>query len=294
MSDGYMQGNPDNSVAVPFSDDEAEAHSDNDLEDKAGASSEENITRKQRRQERIQRLIDEGKQSKEEVTNLRGELGTLKTELARLQGYVVAQPRPGNDNAKDPYEQRLDQVYEKQSQAYNAAQAEIKAGTFTADRQQYYERIAREVESEKTRIHTERVVDSRAASSRGQTAQQIWEQKYPEVYQSPKAYQYAKATWERRQAIGEQPTNAMLDEVMNETMTTFKLGARPAPSASDKARMSGIPSAGSSGGQRSTGVTMTPELKRMAEAAHPGLSQADAWKKWVNTTGKRLREKKVI
>ncbi len=297
MSDGYMQGDHDKSVAVPFSDDEAEAKNDSDLEeDKPGASSEESINRKQRRQERLQRLLDEGKQSKEEVANLRGELGTLKTELARLQGYVSAQPRPGNDNAKDPYEQRLDAVYDKQTQAYNAAQAELKAGTFTPERQAYYEKIAREVESEKTRIHTERVVDSRAGSNRAQQAQQIWEQKYPEVYQNDRAYRYAQATWEQRKALGDAPTTALVDEVMTDAMTRFKLGGKPAPSASDRARMSGIPSAGSggSGGGRAAPVSMTPELKRMAEAAHPDLPQAEAWKKWVNTTGKRLRDKKVI
>lgn len=299
MASDFMQGDHDKSVAVPFSDDETEAQNDNALDDdKPDATPEERITRRQKRQERLNRLITEGKQSKEELARIREEQAATRAELERLKGYVSAQPaqRPSNDTGKDPYEARLDAVYEKQSQAYNAAQAEIKAGSFTPERQQYYERIAREVESEKTRIHTERVVDARSQSSRAEQAQEVWRQKYPEVYSNQRAYQYAEGTWRRKLAAlnpGEAPTAAMVDEIMSETMTQFKLGPKPAPTASDRARMSGIPSAGSGGG-KPAGVVLSNEMRRMAIAAHPDVSEADAIKKWVNTTGKRLREKKVI
>jgi hypothetical protein len=58
--------------------------------------------------------------------------------------------------------------------------------------------------------------------------------------------------------------------------------------------MSGMASSGGGGGGRDTGITMTPEFKRMAIAAYSELPEAEAIKKWVNTTGKRLREKKII
>ncbi len=295
----FMMGDHDKSVAVPFSDDEAANDTKPEElldDDSPSASPEERITRKQKRQERIKRLLDEGKQNKEEVERLKAESAATRGELERLKGYVAAQPqRQQNDNGKDPYEQRLDQVYEKQSEAYNAAQAEIKAGSFTPERQKYYERVAREIESAKTNIHTERLIEQRTAASRTEQAQQVWVQKYPEVYNNPRAFQYAQASWQRKLALGEQPSNDTVDEIMNETMTTFRLGKKAAPSASERSRMSGIPSAGSGGGGGKGGIVMTdPKLRRMAIAAYSHLPEEEAIKAWVNKTGKRLREKKIL
>ncbi len=295
----FMMGDHDKSVAVPFSDDEAANDTKPEElldDDSPSASPEERITRKQKRQERIKRLLDEGKQNKEEVERLKAESAATRGELERLKGYVAAQPqRQQNDNGKDPYEQRLDQVYEKQSEAYNAAQAEIKAGSFTPERQKYYERVAREIESAKSSIHTERLIEQRTAASRTEQAQQVWVQKYPEVYNNPRAFQYAQASWQRKLALGEQPSNDTVDEIMNETMTTFRLGKKAAPSASERSRMSGIPSAGSGGGGGKGGIVMTdPKLRRMAIAAYSHLPEEEAIKAWVNKTGKRLREKKIL
>lgn len=298
MSNDYMQGDKDNAVAVPFSDDEAASNQGADLDDDDSptASPEERLTRKQRRQERLNGLLREGKQSKEELAQLRSEAAKTREELAQLRGYVAAQPqaRPANDDGKNPYERRLDAVYARQSEAYNSAQAHIKAGTFTDELQRHYEQIAREIESDKTRIHTEEVVDRKAQSMRGEQAQQVWVQKYPDVYNNTNAFNYAQGRFQQRKALGEAVTNDMVDEIMNETLTTFKLGKKSAPSANERARMSGLPSSGSGGGGRSSGIVMNPAFKRMAHAAHPDLSEAEAEKKWVNGPGKKLRDKKVI
>lgn len=296
----FMQGDHDKSVAVPFTDDEAANDTKPDElldEPSPNATPEERITWKQKRQDRIKRILDDGKENKAEVERLKAESAATKAELERLKGYVAAQPqqRPQNDGGKDPYEQRLDQVYEKQSEAYNSAQAEIKAGTFTPERQKYYEKVAREIETAKTSIHTERLIEQRAAANRTEQAQQVWVQKYPEVYNNPRAFQYAQASWQRRLALGENPSNDTVDEIMNETMTTFRLGKKAPPSASERSRMSGIPSAGSGGGGNKTGIVMDdPKLRRMAVAAYSHLPEAEAVKAWVNKTGKRLREKKIL
>lgn len=295
----FMMGNSDSAVAVPFSDDETAVKDTDELleDDSPSASPEERISRATKRKERITRLLQDGKQAAAEAKALREEQAALRAELQQLKGFVAAQPtqRAPATPEKDPYEAELDKIYERQNEAYLAAQAEIKAGNFDAKRQQHYEAIARSIESEKTRIHTERVVERRAQSMRAEQAQQVWVQKYPDVYNDPKAYQFAEATFRRRQAVGERITNETVDEIMNEAMTTFKLGPKRAPSASEKSRMSGMPSSGSGGGgARDTGVTMTPELRRMAVAAYSDLPEPEAIKKWVNSTGKRLREKKVI
>lgn len=305
MSGDFMQGNADNAISVPFSDDETEQKPEallEDDDDKPAASPEERITRKQKRQERIKRLLDEGKKNGEEVRSLRDELAALKAETARLQGFVAAQAQRPSEPAKDgkdEFERELDAVYERQTAAYNAAQAEIKAGTFDDKRAKYYEQVAREVETEKTRIHTRRELARQEPARRAEQGQQRWVNQYPEVYRDPQAYQYAEATFNRRKALlppGAPVTEEMIHEAMRETMTQFKLGPKQQPSASEKQRMSGLPSSGSGGGSgnSSSGITLTPELRRMAVAAYGDLPEAEAIKKWTNSVGKRLREKKVL
>lgn len=302
MSD-YMQGDHDKSVAVvPFSDDDAATEKPDELleEDKADASPEERIQRKARRNERISNILREGKKNAEENRALREEQEALKLQLAEIRGQLTAtaRQRPSNDNAKDPYEERLDAVYAKQREAFAAAQAEIKSDQWTPEREKYYERIAREVETEKIRINNERLHESSRHAARAEQAQQVWVQKFPEVYANERAYRFAEASFRRKQALlepGQTPTNEMVEEVMNEAITQFRLGPKKAPTASERSRLSGVPSSGTGGGGApSGGVQMTPLLRNMATAAYSDLPEAEAVKKWAQNEGKRLREKKIL
>ena len=302
MSDSFMRGNEDNATAVPFSDDEVAAKKEEkaeefEEEDAPTDTPEVRASRRQRRTERITRMLNDGKQSAARVKELEERDQKRERELAELRGMVAgvaSQRQPAND--VDPYEQQLAQVYAQQSEAYNAAQAEIKAGTFTPERQQHWEAVAKNIESAKMRIHTERAIRNHIPQQRAESAQQVWVQKYPEVYQNPKAFQYAKATWERRLALGEATTNALVDEVMEEARTQFKLGGKPAPTASEKNRLSAMPSAGGGGSSRSSGPpVMNAQLRAMALARYGSeMSEEEAVKKWQAGVGKRLREKKVI
>jgi len=295
-----MQGDPDRqSSAIPFSDDDKESAEKDDAFDElpATASPEERLTRQRKKDERTKRLLDEGRKNGEEVKTLREKQSTLERELAELRARVNQPPPPAPPaDGKDPYEAALDAVYEKQGHAYQAAQAEIKAGTWTEERQRYYEKVARDIEAEKTKIHIQAGIARDAQNRRAESAQQVWVNRYPEVYGNQRAYQYAEATFRRRQAMGDAVTNELVDEVMREAMTTFKLGPKTAPTASEKSRLSGVSAGGNSGSSSrgADGITLTPELRRMAIAAYSDLSEADAIKKWVNGSGKRLREKKVL
>lgn len=294
----YFQGDPDkNSVVVPFSDDEAV--SDDQLitdDDKPTDSPEERKTRKERRQARLQSKLQEGAKAKEELEAERKEKAELRERLARLEGAVSAQrqPRQSADDGKDEFTRELDEIYELQQNAYKAAQAEVKAGTFDEKRQRYYEDIARDIEQRKTTVHTRRVLAQTEGQRQQSQAQQVWVQKYPDVYRNQNAFQYAQAKAQQRLALGEQITPQVVDEIMGETMATFKIGAKPAPTQSDRAKLSGMPASGGGGGGRSAGITLTPELRRMAVAAYDHLPEEEAIKAWTNKTGKRLREKKVV
>jgi hypothetical protein len=297
----YFEGNPDkNSVVVPFSDDETV--SDSELiteEERPSASEEERKTRKEKRQARLQSKLQEGAKAKEELEAERKEKAELRERLARLEGAVSAgQQRQAQRPAdgKDDFTRELDAIYEQQQNAYKAAQAEVKSGTFDDKRQRYYEDIARDIEARKTEVHTRRVLSQTEGQRQQNQAQQVWVQKYPDVYRNNNAFQYAQGRAQQRLALGEQITPQVVDEIMTETMTTFKMGPRPAPSQSDRAKLSGMPASGGGGGggPGGGGITLTPELRRMAVAAYDHLPEAEAIKAWTNKTGKRLREKKVV
>lgn len=296
MSDNYVSTG--GAIEVPFSDDETVKDDELILDDEAPSlSPQERLTRKAKKSERIKLILDEGKKSKEEVTKLRGELDQLKAAQAELRGYMQAQnhQKQASEQWKDPYQSRLELIRARQSEAYQAAQNEIKAGTFTAERVAHYEKISHEIEDEKGAVYTERALAQREPQQQQNHARQAWVSKYPEVYSNPNAYQYAESTFNRRKALGEQATHELVDEIMAETMNTFKLGPKRGPTSSEKARMSGIASSGSGGGgSTSGGITMNKDLKKMATALYSNLSEDEAVKKWTNTVGKQLRKDKVL
>lgn len=296
----YMQGDPDRqSIVVPFSDDERVR--DDELitdEDKPTDSIEERKTRRERRQERLQGIIQQGKKNAEELEAEKKANAELRERLARLEGVVVAtqqQPRRQEPaDGKDEFERELDEIYALQQNAYQAAQAEVKAGTFDDKRQRYYEGIARDIEARKTTVHTRRVLAQTEGARQQNQAQQVWVQKYPEVYLNPRAFQYAQGRAQQRLALGENITADVVDEIMSETKTQFKLGAKPAPTQSERSKLSGIAASGGGGGRGDGGITLTKELRQMALAAYDHLPEAEAIKAWTNKTGRRLREKKVV
>jgi hypothetical protein len=299
MSD-YMQGDPDRqSIVVPFSDDETVREDELIVEeDKPTDSVEERRTRRQKRQERLQGILQQGRKTAEELEAEKKSNAELRERLARLEGVVVAtqqQPRRQEPtDGKDEFERELDEIYALQQNAYQAAQAEVQAGKFDAKRQAYYEGIARDIEARKTTVHTRRVLAQTEGARQQNQAQQVWVQKYPEVYQNPRAFQYAQGKAQTRLALGETITADVVDEIMTETKAQFKLGAKPAPSQSERSKLSGIAASGSGGGRSSSGVTLTKELRQMAIAAYDHLPEEEAIKAWTNKTGKRLREKKVV
>jgi hypothetical protein len=301
MAENYTSSGSD-PIITPFSDDEAVRDDELIVEaDKPGDSPEVKAARAQKRRERAQERERERKEQASELAQLKQEIATERAERARLQGFVAALPQAQPENAgKDPYAAALDQVYEKQGEAYNAYQAELKAGTLNETRVKHYERISRDLEEQKGRIHARQVVDADVARQRQEAAQQPYVHKYPDVYNNPQAFEYAKGEFAKRNArsrvTGEQITNESVDEIMEETRTVFKLGKRPAPSRTERDRMSGISSAsgGGSSQEAGRGIQKTKELQRMAESLYSDLTPEKAWQKWVDSAGRQLRKDKVL
>ena len=293
---GYTMGDPD-AVNVPFSDDENVK--DDELitdDDKPGESPVERQTRRQKRQERLQLKLQEGKAAKEELEREKAEKQELRERLARLEGAVSAQRQAPANDTKDPYEAELDQIYADQQAAYATAQAELAAGKLTPERNKHWERVARDIDTRRSRVNARREIAMTEPIRQQSQAQQAWVQKYPEVYGNERAYQFAQGRYQTRRALGEAITNDVVDEIMQEARAQFKLGGKPAPTVSERARHSGIASSGNSGGGGKEPITLSREIRKIAIAAHGGrgISEEEAIKRWTEKTGKRMRAAKQL
>jgi hypothetical protein len=293
---GYTMGDPD-AINVPFSDDEQVKDDELILdEDKPGESPTERKSRREKRQERLQLKLQEGKAAKEELEREKAEKQELRERLARLEGAVSAQRQPVSDGGKDPFEAELDKIYDEQQAAWVSAKAEIDSGKMTAERNKYWERVARDIDTRRARVNARREIAMTEPIRQQNQAQQQWVNKYPEVYGNQRAYQYAQGRYQQRQALGDAITYDVVDEIMQEAKVQFKLGGKPAPSASERARLSGTASSGNSGGGSKEPITLSREIRKIAIAAYGGrgISEADAIKKWTEKTGKRMRAAKLL
>lgn len=287
-------------IVVPFSDDESVTDDQLIVEsDKPGDSPEVKAQRAEKRRERAATRERERKEQTDRLARLEGELANERAARARLEGYVTAVAKPA-EPGKDPYQAALDKVNEEQKGAWVSYQAELKAGTLDEKRADHYEAISRRIEEEKGRIHAERAIASREGNRRQETAQQVWVNKYPDVYNNTAAYNYAQGRFQSRKALaeanGERLTNDMVDEVMTETMNTFKLGGKGKPARNERDRMSGIGASGGGGGEGDTsrGIAPTKELMKMATSLYSDLPPEKAFQKWVDGPGRQLRKDKVL
>lgn len=302
MAEEYLTSK-DEPITVPFSDDQAEVEVEKDEELPANASPMQVSEAKRKKQERGKQREEERRRERERAESLAAEVATLKQELARTQGFVAAQaqqPRQAADG-KDEFEKRLDAIEEERAAAYAAAQAEVKDGKMTAERAAYWDKKGRAIDERRAETIVERQLartrimeEQRRQQDEGR---QFWRHRHPEVYQNPQAYKWA----EGRAAMfiaenGRDMTQADIDAVLEEAKIKFKLG-KPQSTATERARMSGIPSSssGGSGGKGGDSFTFSNEkVKAMAVAAYSHLPEKEALKAWAQKTGKKLRDRKVL
>lgn len=114
--------------------------------------------------------------------------------------------------------------------------------------------------------------------------------RHPDVYGNESALQYARGEYNKRLATGENPSQQMADDCMQEARERV-LGKRPAPDKATRQRASGMgggarPAPGAEKMQIS--MPRGSELDLMARAAYPDLPPEQARQKWANKAGRRF------
>lgn len=292
-----MPGESDKGLVVPFSDDEV-VRDDELITDgaaPAGETPEQRETRLEKRRARAKEREDERKEQRERLARVEGELQQERAARARLEGMVT---RPAPAPGKDPYAEALDQVYAEQQESYRAYESELAAGggKMPAERVKHYEGLSRQYETRKGQIHSEAAVARSRHEIRQESAQQVYVQKYPDVFGNSTSFEYAQTLSRQRQLRGERITPEVVEEIVNQTRVDLKMGGKPAPSKNERDKFSGTSSSGGGGGSSDTsgGIRMTADLRKMAIALHPELPEKEAIQKWADSAGKELRKAKVL
>lgn len=250
------------------------------------------LTRKEKKQERL-RMRDENAQ-------LRAESIQMRERLARLEGAHSAMSRQGEErdetDAQDDLDAALDQRLTELQDQHTAAWRQLQArgqNATQADKDAYAKTI-RAIDKEKVRVTTEAIVAQRMAevqaTTQGEVIKAQIRQQYADVYGNPNAVQYAEGEYRKLVASGHKGGPDTLDRAMKEARHAFRMTREPPPSATQRARFAGPPRGrGGPGGAEPESIKMTPELRRMANAAFSHVpDQNKRYELWAKGPGKAM------
>jgi len=153
---------------------------------------------------------------------------------------------------------------------------------------------AQELEIRKLELAAERREVREAPNRRQRDLADSLARDNADVYQNPRALQYAAGRVNQLIAMGEKDSKELHDKVMAETRQVV-LGIKPKPDAIDRQRATGM-----SAGPRALPTTTRSTISmpkgshyyRMATALYPDLEPAQACQKWAQGPGKRLLQSK--
>lgn len=246
-------------------------------------------TRAEKKRERL-RLRDE-------LEETRRKNNELAERIARMEGAQSAMHRQAAVRDETDDEDELDSVLESyQSElesAWNALRA--KGANATEQDKEAYRLKAKEIDKKKAIATADIIVKRRMGEVTEAQSQEAVRAairtRYSDVYSNPRAVQYAEGEYRKLVALGERGTpEQVLDKAMEAARTAFRMRSAPPPTERDRRQFSGPPRgrAPSTGGGDDSGgeIRMTKDLRRMARAMYPNLSEAESYKKWAQGPGK--------
>lgn len=245
------------------------------------------LSRKERRARRgrIHEALQEERSGHQKT---REELAELKGRFSSLEQRLQSPPQPPPE---DSIKKGIEQTYTEEDELRQEAEAVMRAnnGEISAEQRKRFDQKHREILSRRNRLDTLAVM--REAGIRpvdpSEGIQAQLRMKYSDVFANQRAEAWAKARWAQYRAQGYDESEELVDTVMRETRSAFKLGGKPQRVVSEAQRQKYVGVAGGGPGPRSGQrvVRMDADLKAIAEAKYPGLSPTAAHKKWAKEIG---------
>jgi len=113
----------------------------------------------------------------------------------------------------------------------------------------------------------------------------------PDIASNPRAWDYARAEWERLRILGKKEGWELIGEVMRNTRQALRMAdpnGRPAPTEAVRRKFSGVGGGGGGVPEGPRTVVMTKAQQNMAKAMYPKLEPKDAYKQWAKKVGRKL------
>lgn len=247
-------------------------------------------SRKDKKNERLNQYREmekEVQRTREEMAEMRGQINAVASRP------VVAPPAAPQGPQEDPYQPKLDALFERKQGVYQTFAAEKQAGSLTAERQAELATKIRKLEDEEFDVKLERsgrgqapAVNETVVAERAAIVA-----KFPDIMASPKTQAYARATYDQLIAGGRQGGWATMEEAAEQTRRHFKMKTAE-PTQSQRNAHTGIPRGGSQAQKGSTRrVAMTAERKALADAAYSHiLDDKERWATWAKNVGAELED----
>lgn len=306
VDEGEGDGTPETVESEPVIslDDEDDGEEDDDPVDRSGPAQSRQEKRASRswmnRQEREQ-IIRERDDARAQA-----ERDRIAAHQATVWAQQIAQQAP-QQTQKDPIDEAEDLVKRERSVLFAEYQARVSKGVPPPEEQAKYEERAQALERRATEIQVARTVRNMGlAPQNPQQAQREafvanLRQRYPEVMASPAALTFAGGIQAQLKARGRGEWDAdVIDEAMTGAEKEFRIGKHkttqrqtrePDPVLRD--RYAGAPR-GSSGGSRGEGpqkVSMTKEMRKMANAAYGHIKdEPTRYKMWYKAQAEQSDE----
>lgn len=191
-----------------------------------------------------------------------------------------------NANPAAGFDEKLRKTYKAQEDL-QSEYASREANLTASQKQEYWDKaVALDIEKNTLIAQRNDALNAPRREQEAVTAQLRRENR--DVYDNPKAIQYAAGRVTQLLAQGHEDSKALHDMVMDETRQVI-LGRRPPPDAGQRARATGVVSrAQSMPGAAPPKISMPKgsPLYRMAVATYPDLDPDKACQKWANRNGK--------
>lgn len=294
----------DGNIRVELSDDD-------DDDDGGGQQDATRETRNERRRNRYREAQEAAESARAEAAELRRQYAETNTKLGQAMGYIDSmrqQPQQPAAPQADENDAALKKVYDEQERILSLVT--LKGKNLTKAELDDYNRLARELDEQKTELILAKRMRGQQAQQQGnaqQNIEQLAQQAalrmiHSDVYGHAKAQAataYADRIYMELAAEKQPQSQPEMFELLNQAMdaarvhilkTKPRYAASQAPSAGQRAKYAGSSAGG--GVSRTESLTMTKEMRQMADAMYPKLPTAERYKKWAQGPGSKALQRK--
>lgn len=247
--------------------------------------------RQDKKRTRYREAVERSEEEREKRLKAEAENAALRAIQSTQMGRP---PVPSSD----PLQTEIDGVYNERMRLAEQYNDKRQSGQMSDEEDKSLRAKARELEEKSQRLQY-RKVQREDAQNRDPVQDRIQAIKLrnPDVAENIEAWNWADGRARMRIAKGEQYSQDLVAEVMEETRREFRLGSHRHGSPSDDRTKAAFtaPPRGSGPVQRQSGtpgrVKMTPAMRRMADAAFPGIKEPKKrYTHWARTAGRSFLE----